>query len=141
MRNTQVYRSGKLGWLPMGLATLALLLTVGCQSAAPAKPATTAAATTAPAATAAATTAPAATSAATTAPPTPGQQVFTSNCNACHPGGRQGAGPTLVGVTGRLSDAQITQKIRQGAGEMPAMGGTISEPQMADLLAYLKTLR
>ena len=131
MSNTRVYRSGELGWLPVGLVTLALLLTVGCQSAAPAKPATTAAATTAPAAT----------SAATTAPPTPGQQVFTSNCNACHPGGRQGMGPTLVGVTGRLSDAQITQKIRQGAGEMPAMGGTISEPQMADLLAYLKTLR
>jgi len=135
MSNTRVYRSGELGWLPVGLVTLALLLTVGCQSAAPAKSAAT------PAATTAATTAPAATAAATTAPPTPGQQVFTSNCNACHPGGRQGAGPTLVGVTGRLSDAQITQKIRQGSGEMPAMEGTISDPQMADLLAYLKTLR
>src|SRR3989304_3875650 len=68
MSNTRVYRSGELGGLPVGLATLALLLTVGCQSAAPAKPAATAAATTAPAATTAATR-PATTPAATTAPP------------------------------------------------------------------------
>src|SRR3989304_3823029 len=48
MSNTRVYRSGELGWLPVGLVTLALLLTVGCQSAAPPTPAPTAPAPPAP---------------------------------------------------------------------------------------------
>ena len=127
MRNTRAHRSGKLGWLPVGLATLALLLTVGCQSAAPAKPAATAAATTAPPPPAG-------------GDPARGQQVFTSTCNACHPGGQQGVGPSMVGVSGRLSDAQITQVVRQGRGGMPASAG-LTDQQVTDLLAYLRTLR
>ena len=141
MRNTRVHRSGKLGWLPVGLATLALVLTVGCQSAAPAKPAATAAATTAPAATAAATR-PATTPAATTAPAAPaaggagdatrGGQAYATSCKGCHPASL----PNLA----TLSDADRTKVIKSGKGAMPAVGASFSDPQIADLLAYLKTL-
>jgi len=69
-----------------------------------------------------------------------GQQVFTTSCNACHPGGRQGVGPTLAGVTSKLSDTRTIQVVRQGSGGMPAVGASFSDQQLADLLAYLKTL-
>ena len=125
-----------MGFLLVMLAVSTLFLAAGCQTAAPAPPAATA--TAAPTVRAAT---------ATTAPPPPaggdparGQQVFTSTCNACHPNGQQGMGPALVGVAGRLSDAQITQIVRQGRGGMPAAGAGLTEQQMTDLLAYLKRL-
>lgn len=71
-----------------------------------------------------------------------GEQVFASNCTMCHPGGQQGLGPSLIGVTGRLSEQQLVNQVRNGSGIMPGFSGErISDAQLTDLLAYLKTLK
>ena len=137
-----------MGFLLVMLAVSTLFLAAGCQTAAPAPPAATATAAPTVRAATATTAPPPPAATATTAPPPPaggdparGQQVFTSTCNACHPGGQQGLGPSLIGMAGRLSDAQITQIVRQGRGGMPAAGAGLTDQQVADLVAYLRTLR
>ncbi|MDP2662139.1 MAG: cytochrome c [Dehalococcoidia bacterium] len=143
---------------------------VATPTTAPAKPAI--AATTAPPVSTPTTSAPAAqptaapapsTPPATVAPPKPtavpatptqasqastggdaaaGKAVFDANCTACHPGGQQGAGPSLVGAVGRTGEARVTSQIRNGGGIMPPFPASkISDAQMASLIAYLATLK
>ncbi|MBI4301320.1 MAG: cytochrome c [Chloroflexi bacterium] len=71
-----------------------------------------------------------------------GKIIFTTNCNVCHPNGQQGVGPSLIGVTSKLTTQQITAQIRNGGGGMPAYSTSqISDAQLVDLLAYLATLK
>ncbi|MBI2304164.1 MAG: cytochrome c [Chloroflexi bacterium] len=71
---------------------------------------------------------------------TSGKALFTSKgCNACHPDGKQGAGPSLIGVTDRLSEDKIKQQIRDGGARMPPF--PMSDKELADLIAFLKTLK
>lgn len=94
---------------------------------------------------------PAVTPTATAATPTPagtptsggggdaqrGKAVFNANCNACHPGAKQGVGPGITGV----ADQVITSTVRSGKGAMPTFGqDKISDQQLQDLLAYLHTV-
>ncbi|MBI4301319.1 MAG: cytochrome c [Chloroflexi bacterium] len=73
---------------------------------------------------------------------TRGKTVFAANCTVCHPDGKQGVGPSLIGVTTKLTTQQITTQIRNGKNVMPAFSTTqISDAQLADLLAYLATLK
>jgi len=71
-----------------------------------------------------------------------GKTVFNSNCAACHPDGKQGVGPSLVGVTGKMTPEELTGQIRDGKGVMPGFPASkISDAQLGDLIAFLKTLR
>lgn len=90
----------------------------------------------------------------TPAPPDPmavarGVALFRERCASCHlEGGRQpGVGlgfdpppPPLVDVLRRHTPAFIARQIREGGGQMPAVGADLSEAQIADLLAYLAAL-
>jgi len=74
--------------------------------------------------------------------PVAGKAVFDSNCTACHPGGQQGVGPSLVGAIGRLGEAGERNQIRNGKGAMPPFPESrISEKQLADLIAYVATIK
>lgn len=67
-----------------------------------------------------------------------GKVVYNKFCNGCHPNGKAGVGPAITGV----SEANIKTVIRQGKGGMPAFGeGQISDDQLAELVAYVKSIK
>lgn len=67
-----------------------------------------------------------------------GKVVYNKFCNSCHPNGKAGVGPAIVGV----SEGSLRTIVRQGIGGMPAFGeGQISEEQLAELSAYIKSLK
>ncbi|WP_038543852.1 cytochrome c [Synechococcus sp. KORDI-100] len=70
-----------------------------------------------------------------------GGQLFRINCAGCHGLAGQGLlGPSLVGISQRSSDPRVVHQIV--SGETPPMPSFQMEPSsMADLLAYLRTLR
>jgi mono/diheme cytochrome c family protein len=93
-------------------------------------------------------------------PPTPleqlnaqqmhGHAVFQAHCVVCHYDRRDKPlhGPPMVGVFKRSSlpsgapanDERVTATILHGHGLMPAMGNTMEQQDIDDLLAYLHTL-
>jgi len=75
--------------------------------------------------------------------------TFKSKCAMCH--GADGKG-TSVGksmgahdftsaVVQGQSDADLTATITKGKGKMPAYGGKLSDEQIKDLVAYIRTLK
>jgi mono/diheme cytochrome c family protein len=79
-----------------------------------------------------------------------GYNDFQQNCARCHDD-REGAarqGPTLLSVYKNqylpsgapANDDRIRNVILHGRGMMPGLGNTMSDSQIDDLLAYLKTL-
>lgn len=72
-----------------------------------------------------------------------GEAVFLSHgCTYCHDnGGRAaGKGPKLMGTS--RDDSYITFRIMNGKpGLMPAFGGSIDADQLADLIAYIRSLK
>jgi len=93
-------------------------------------------------------------------PPTPiadlnpqqsrGHAVFESRCAACHYDRRNAPlhGPALIGVFKKpalpsgaaATDERVTATILHGRGMMPAMGNTMDQQDVDDVLAYLHTL-
>ena len=74
--------------------------------------------------------------------PAAGREFFTSNaCNACHPGGEKLVGPSLFGVTQRLTESQLRSQIRDGGALMPPFGtDVVSDEALDNLIAFLRTL-
>lgn len=80
------------------------------------------------------------------APPTVlnGMRIFTQSCAACHDtlGTAAKSGPGLKNYyrhQQRAADTNVRAIIQQGKGPMPAFS-TLNKSQIADLIAYLKTL-
>jgi mono/diheme cytochrome c family protein len=79
-----------------------------------------------------------------------GQQVFVSHCSSCHYAETEKGlnGPGLEGLFRKAylpsgmvaNDARVTAVIQRGRNMMPALGNTLSDQQLADLMAYLHTL-
>ena len=79
-----------------------------------------------------------------------GRQVFVSRCSSCHSADTEKGmnGPGLEGLFRKpylhsgmaANDAQVTAVIVHGRNMMPAQGNTLSDQQLADLMAYLHTL-
>ncbi|GBD10181.1 Cytochrome c6 [Candidatus Thermoflexus japonica] len=90
----------------------------------------------------------------TPSPPDPaavarGRALFRERCESCHlDGGRKpGVGlgfeppaPVLADEVRRHTPAFIARQIREGGGQMPAIGGDLTDAQVADLIAYLSAL-
>lgn len=80
-----------------------------------------------------------------------GAAIFRKTCAACH--GADGRGTHPPGFTTpprnltdpelqtRLSDAAIKETIRYGKGQMPTFGALLADPDIDDLVAYVRTLR
>ncbi|MEL6342463.1 MAG: cytochrome c [Myxococcota bacterium] len=69
-----------------------------------------------------------------------GAGVYATNCQSCHMADGSGSiGPALSGPQGKvaaLSDAQLIDVILTGTSGMPPYG-SLSDQQLADLLAYM----
>lgn len=75
-----------------------------------------------------------------------GRYLFVEyNCYGCHGGLAGGAmGPSLRDTTWKFggTDAQIEASIRDGRPNgMPAWGTTLSDAQVKDILAYIRSMR
>ena len=70
-----------------------------------------------------------------------GEQVFVRSCNTCHPQGKAGMGPSLEHISEHFPDEESLKTfIRNGKGLMPGQPkNVINEPEMDNLLEYLKT--
>jgi mono/diheme cytochrome c family protein len=93
-------------------------------------------------------------------PPTPlaelnaqqmqGHAVFQTQCGTCHYDRKAAAlhGPALIGMFKKpylpsgapSNDERVTNTILHGHNLMPAMGNTMTQQDVDDLLAYLHTL-
>lgn len=79
-----------------------------------------------------------------------GHQVFVSRCSSCHYASTEKGlnGPGLEGLFrkpylpsgGAAKDDRVRAVILRGRNMMPALGNTLSDQQMEDLMAYLHTL-
>ncbi len=80
-----------------------------------------------------------------------GKSVFAANCDQCHSSTSKTVkvGPGLLGLFkgGKLpasgkpaTDANVRARIQNGGGGMPAFKGTLSDAQIASVIAYLRTL-
>jgi mono/diheme cytochrome c family protein len=79
-----------------------------------------------------------------------GHKVFVSRCSSCHYATTEKGlnGPGLQGLFRKpylpsgtaANDARVTAVIEHGRNMMPALGNTLSDQQLEDLMAYLHTL-
>ncbi len=71
-----------------------------------------------------------------------GQSKYDSNCAVCH--GSDGKSGTqnidIVEETKEHGDAATADVILNGKGSMPGFSGTLSDQDVADTIAYIKTL-
>ncbi len=73
---------------------------------------------------------------------TRGETVYMRYCNVCHPGGGRGSGPSLIEAAPRWSDDRIRAIVRQGEKRMPPFSASsISDDDLTDLVAYIRTLK
>ena len=86
---------------------------------------------------------------AATAADSAGKTIFASKCSICH--GPDGAGKTAIGKNLKIrdlhspdaqkqSDADLGEIILNGKNKMPAFKGKVTEAQVNDLVAYIRTL-
>ena len=75
--------------------------------------------------------------------------TFKLQCSSCH--GTNGVGDTSLGKTlkaadlrspelQKQSDAQLAQVITDGRKNMPSFGNSLTQDQIRDLVAYIRTL-
>jgi mono/diheme cytochrome c family protein len=81
---------------------------------------------------------PSAVKAAGPGDPYAGQLVFEGKCAGCHGTGGKGGtpGPRLIGA--KLTAADVTQRVQQGSGVMPA--GLVSGRDEANVVAYVVSI-
>lgn len=68
-----------------------------------------------------------------------GRRIYTmNNCTACHGGDRGGIGayPSLLNISERMSESQVTSLLKTGKGQMPAFPNLTKEDKEA-LMAFL----
>lgn len=71
-----------------------------------------------------------------------GEGLYNASCIVCHnPGAAGGIGPRLAGNPVLSNDQAFWKIVYEGRHVMPPLKGVITEQQMADIQAWLKTLR
>ena len=76
-----------------------------------------------------------------------GADTYKAKCQMCH--GADGLGATPAGKSmkvppfnaSKMSDADMIAETKAGKGKMPAFAGKLTDPQIKDVVAYIKTLK
>lgn len=80
----------------------------------------------------------------------PGADTYTSKCQMCHgaagladtgAGKAMGAKPFNLPEYIKASDADLIAVTKSGKGKMPAYAGKLTDPQITDVIAYIRTLQ
>jgi mono/diheme cytochrome c family protein len=67
-----------------------------------------------------------------------GRAAFQRTCNRCHPNGEEDTGPRINNIN--WAEARMRTQVRQGSGGMrPIPVSRLSDADLTDLLAYLRT--
>jgi len=73
-----------------------------------------------------------------------GQQIYELHCEACHGVGGNAIEPGMPrfadGDSLFLMDQDLLRRIREGKDTMPAYRGLLSDEEIRDVIAYLRTL-
>jgi mono/diheme cytochrome c family protein len=80
----------------------------------------------------------------------PGADTYKAKCAMCH--SADGSGNTPAGKSMKvppfsspdlvkMSDADLIAATKNGKGKMPAYAGKLTDPQIKDLIAYIRTLQ
>jgi mono/diheme cytochrome c family protein len=71
--------------------------------------------------------------------------IYKAKCAGCHGAdgskAMMGSKPLNGADVQGMSDADITAEIANGKGKMPAYKGKLTDAQIADLTAYIRTLK
>lgn len=82
---------------------------------------------------------------ASAADPDKGKRLYNRNCANCHGSNGMGTMPGLPdfsrGEALLQPDVRLKSAIEQGKGLMPAYRGLLTEQEILDVIAYLRTLR
>lgn len=79
-----------------------------------------------------------------------GADTYKAKCQGCHgPAGNPSAGmakamgmqPLGSSAIQGMSDSDLTSAIENGKGKMPAFKGKVSDAQVKELVAYIRTLK
>jgi len=79
-----------------------------------------------------------------------GEATYKAKCAMCH--GADGAGNTPMGKNMKLrslkspedvkaADAELFKQTKDGVGKMPGYGGRLTDAQIQDVVAYIRTLQ
>ena len=72
-----------------------------------------------------------------------GEQVFTANCSACHPGGTNAIMPDKTLKRDKLEEnsmysiSAITNQVKNGKNAMPAFGGRLADEDIDNVANYV----
>ncbi|HTX42570.1 MAG TPA: cytochrome c [Acidobacteriaceae bacterium] len=80
----------------------------------------------------------------------PGEATYKTKCAMCH--GADGTGNTPIGKNMNVrsfkspedikaSDADLFKQTKEGVGKMPAYGSRLTDAQINDVVAYIRTLQ
>jgi len=70
-----------------------------------------------------------------------GEELYNASCVVCHgPRATGGIGPRLAGNPALSNEQAFWKTVYDGRHVMPPLKGTLTEQQMADIQAWLKTL-
>lgn|GEM_PF-1472939 len=73
---------------------------------------------------------------------TRGEELYKASCVVCHgPQGTGGIGPRLAGNPVLSNEQAFWKTVYEGRHVMPPLKDALTEQQMADIQAWLKTLR
>ena len=71
-----------------------------------------------------------------------GEELYQSSCVVCHgPRASGGIGPSLANNPVLSNDQAFWKVVYEGRHVMPPLKGAVTEQQMADIRAWLRTLR
>jgi mono/diheme cytochrome c family protein len=71
-----------------------------------------------------------------------GEELYKASCVVCHgPGAAGGIGPRLAGNPILSNEQAFWKMVYEGQHVMPPLKGVLTEQQIADIQAWLKTLR
>nr|AYR05959.1 cytochrome c553 [Lithothamnion sp.] len=74
-----------------------------------------------------------------------GEQIFSSNCSACHAGGNNAIMPEKTLKKGALEEnsmndlVAITTQVKNGKNAMPAFGGKLADDEINNVANYVLT--